>query len=501
MPTAASPSKSSITDTKPRSFVGMIHRLLLLLFLPIVGFAQPGGEVWSLQRCIDHAFEHNLTLRQARLGTLSADAARENAVGAFLPNLNGSASHGYNFGQTIDPFTNQFATSRIRSNSFGISTGLTLFNGFTNHLNLRRADLGLESAQAAIESAENDVALTIAGAYLNVLFQMDVLRVAELNRDATARQVDRVTRLVNAGSAAEADLLDVRAQLASDAANIVGAENGLTLARLNLVQLLQLPAEDAANFTLARPAESDLTGGDMPATAAIAVAHALSSFPQIRQAELSLQDAEIAAQLAGAGRMPRAFMSYSMGTGYSGARRVPVGDPDIVDVNLGTLQLGDTLSLDLITQQEIYTNYEAVAFRDQVKDNRNSSLFFSVSVPIFNNFGVRTAMKQAEINVRRQELALDQTRWQLRSSVEQAWADAKAALTTLEAQQAAVTAAELALTNAEKRYEAGAISALDYADARNRNDAAALNLLRARYDYAFKRKILDFYSGQALTFR
>ena len=489
----------------------MIERYLFLgfsflaaaMFVPATGLAQgsASGDVWSLQRCIDHAFEHNLTIRRVQLGTLQADAAKEGAVGAFLPNLNGSASHGYNFGQTIDPFTNQFATSRIRSNSFGLSTGLTLFNGFTNHLNLRRAQLGIESAQVNIEATQNDVALTIAAAYLNVLFQQELVRVAALNRDATQRQVDRVSKLVAAGSAAEADLLDVRAQLASDAANIVAAENALSLGRLNLVQLLQLPAEEARNFEVARPAEADLVGGSLPASPATAVAHALSAFPQIRQSELALEDAQIAARLAGARRMPSAFVSYSMGTGFSGARRAPVGDPDIVDVNLGSINIGDTLAIDLVAQQEVYMNYETVAFGDQVKDNRNSSVFFSLSVPIFNNFSVRTAMKQADINVRQQELALDQTRLTLRSSVEQAWADAKAALTTLEAQQAAVDAAGLALTNAEKRYEAGAISALDYADARNRNDAATINLLRARFDYAFKQKILDFYAGQPLTFR
>lgn len=473
------------------------------MFVPATIAAQgsAAGNSWSLQRCIDFAFENNLTIRRVQLGELQAEAARENAVGAFLPSLNGSASHGYNFGQTIDPFTNQFATSRIRSNSFGLSTGLTLFNGFTNHLNLRRAQLGMESARVNLEATQNDVALTIAAAYLNVLFQQELVRVAELNRDATQRQVDRVNKLVAAGSAAEADLLDVQAQLASDAANIVGAENALALGRLNLVQLLQLPAEAALDFEVARPADADLIGGVLPSSPAAAVAHALSSFPQVRQSALALEDAQIGARLAGARRMPRAFMSYSMGTGYSGARQMPVGDPDVVDVNLGSINVGDTLSLDLVAQQEIYRNFETVAFGDQVSDNRNSSVFFSLSVPIFNNFSVRSAMKQAEINVRQQELALDQTRLSLRASVEQAWADAKAALTTLEAQQAAVEAARLAMTNAEKRYEAGAISALDYADARNRNDAATVNLLRARFDYAFKQKILDFYAGQPLTFR
>jgi outer membrane protein len=155
-------------------------------------------NAWTLQRCLDHAFEHNLQIKLGELGETSATIGTQSARGAFLPNLNGNLSHGYNFGRTIDPFTNQFVeSSAIRSNSFGLSTGMVLFNGFQNHLNLRRAKLSELSATAAREIAENNVVLTIAGAFLNVLFQEEFVRVAEFNRQATARQVDRMRSLVN----------------------------------------------------------------------------------------------------------------------------------------------------------------------------------------------------------------------------------------------------------------------------------------------------------------
>lgn len=484
-----------------RIFNGTVLRGAWVALAVLTGFTLEAQEVWTLQRCIDHAFEHNLTLQEARLGEVSAAIGEEAAVGAFLPSLNASASHGYNFGQTIDPFTNQFATARIRSNSFGLSSGLTLFNGFTNHLNLERARLSALRASVGVEQVGNNVALTIAAAFLNVLFQDEFITVAQVNREATARQVERVARLVEAGAAAPADLLDVEAQLAADEANVVATENAAYLARLNLTQLLQLPADAAAGLEVARPADSDLEALVVPASPAAAVQHALSNFPEIKAAEYAVEDALIGERLAAAGRMPRAFMSYSMGTGYSGARQTPVGNPTTQEIELGTININDTLAFQLTTEQEYYENFETVAFGEQVRDNRNQSLFFSLSVPIFNGFAIRSNVKRAEVETLRAEYRLEQARQTLTQTVEQAWADALAAKSTLDAQERALAAAEAAFDNTSKRFEAGAVTAIDYADARTRLDNARVNRLRALYDLAFKSRILDFYSGAPLTFR
>ncbi|MGB2470441.1 MAG: TolC family protein, partial [Flavobacteriales bacterium] len=185
------------------------------------------SDTWTLERCLEHAFEHNLQLKQSQLGLRQSEIATLTAKGAFLPNLNASSSFGVNIGQTIDPFTNQFATDAVQSSNVGLNSGVTLFNGFQNHLNLRRARLGLELAATNVEVARNGVALSLASAYLNVLFQKEFLDIAKLNAEATGRQVERVQTLVDAGAAAESDLLDVLAQQANDESAVIGAENGV----------------------------------------------------------------------------------------------------------------------------------------------------------------------------------------------------------------------------------------------------------------------------------
>ena len=474
---------------------------LVLGFMALVPLQTAAQEAWSLQRCLDHAFEHNIQIQLGELGETSAAIGTQTAKGAFLPNLNGNLSHGYNFGRTIDPFTNQFVeSSAIRSNSFGLSTGMVLFNGFQNHLNLRRAKLAQESAAAQREIAENSVVLTIAGAFLNVLFQEEFVRVAEFNRQATARQVDRMRSMVAAGAAAEFDLYDVEAQLAADEANIVSTKNALGLAKLNLVQLLQLPASEADGFELVRPSDEDLQRTDLPSSPAAAVAYALGSFPEIRQAELQVEDAFIGLDIAKANRYPRLFASYNIGTGYSGASRSIDGAPSTEEFVLGSLVVDDSTSYDLIAQQEVY-NFITTPFDDQLSQNFNQSVFFSMNIPIFNNFSVKSSIEQAEVSALSAQYQLEQTKQTLTTSIESAWADARAASEQAVAQEAALVAAERAFLNTEKRYEAGASTAIDYADARTLFDNARVNALRAKYDLAFKSRILDFYMGKAMTFR
>ena len=283
-------------------------------------------DTWTLERCLEHAFEHNLQLKQSQLGLRQSEIATLTAKGAFLPNLNASSSFGVNIGQTIDPFTNQFATDAIQSSNVGISSGVTLFNGFQNHLTLRRARLGLELAATNVEIARNGVALSLASAYLNVLFQKEFLDIAKLNAEATRRQVERVQTLVDAGAAAESDLLDVLAQQANDESAAIGAENGVTLAKLNLAQVLQLGATVSDDLDVAPPSDDLMESTVLPINADAAVAFALGSFPDMKAAELQVTDAYLGLDLAKAARMPRIVGSYSMGSGYSANRLEQIGE-------------------------------------------------------------------------------------------------------------------------------------------------------------------------------
>ena len=377
-----------------------------------------------------------------------------------------------------------------------MSSGLTLFNGFQNHLNLRRARLGLELAQTNVEIAQNTLALNLASAYLNVLFQKEFLTIAQLNADATGRQVDRVQKLVNAGAAAESDLYDVLAQQAADQSSVVAAENGVTISKLALSQLLQLSGEEADNLDVAPPSDDLIESTQLPLSADAAVTFALQAFPDMKAAELQVTDAYLGLDLAKAQRMPRITGSYSVGSGYSQNRQTLVTDPVTQEVNIPTTNEDIVLTTSIVVQEG---EFETMSFQDQFSNNLNQSVFFSLSLPIFNGFGIETNIDRAEVDVLAAKLSQEQTAQALTQTVEQSWADARAAQRTFEANDRALEAASLAMTNAEARFEAGAISALEYADARTRLDNARINALRTQYDFVFKTRILDFYLGRPLS--
>ncbi len=299
-------------------------RSLLLLLLVASGPLQAQTTSWSLDRAIAHAQDNNLQVRQGKLGLAGNDIDVQEARAAFLPNLNGNASHGYNWGQTIDPFTNQFATSRIRSNSMGVGSGITLFGGMANHLRLDQAEERRVAAEHDLESTRNDVALQVASAFLSLMFAEDALEIAALNVRTTETQVTRIRAFVDAGASPESDLLDLQAQLASDQSSEVAAEGDVALARLQLAQAMRLSPEDAENLAIERP---DISGvGNLPTLPALdrVLESALTSFPEIKAGESRIRQQQIGLDLAKTTGMPRLSASWSYGSGFSGAAQEPL---------------------------------------------------------------------------------------------------------------------------------------------------------------------------------
>ena len=217
----------------------------------------------------------------------------------------------------------------------------------------------------------------------------------------------------------------------------------------------------------------------------------------MKAAELQVTDAYLGLDLAKAQRSPRVAMSYSLGSGFSQNRQSMIGTPDTTFYFIPTTDPSFNLVYPDVNMDNV--TFETMSFQDQLSNNLNQSIFFSLSVPIFNNFGIHTNIERAEVDVLSAKLAKDQTEQALTQTVEQAYADARAAQRTFEANDRALEAAQLAMTNAEARFEAGAISALEYADARTRLDNARINALRTQYDFVFKTRILDFYLGRPLS--
>ncbi len=477
----------------------MLRKTILLLFTLFCAELVIAQEAWTLQKCIDYAFQQNIQIKQAELGLQSSEVNRMQTRASTLPTVNGSVSHGYNWGQTIDPFTNSFATERIRSNSVGVNSSLLLFNGFQQMNSLQQVDIDRDARAQDLERVKNDIALNVANAFLNVLFTEEFEKIARANFDNTAEQVERMKKLVDAGSVARGSLYDIEAQMASDEAGVIAAENNVILAYLALTQLLQMPSEEADNFKIAAPDATEIDKIQLVANPDVVAQAALNNFPQIKSAELDVLFARKSLSIAQGTRSPRLSVSFSYGTGYSGANAIATDS-----LNLGYLPVGQVAgSGDLVTtlnEQIFPSNFVTKSLGDQLSDNVNRSLFFTMSIPIFNGFNSKASVQRAKIGIQNAELILENNRNILDQSVQRAYADAQASLRNFRASEKSVTAAQEALDYAKVRYEAGASNSVEYTAARVRLDNARADLIRNKYDYLFKTKVVDFYLGQPITF-
>jgi outer membrane protein len=468
--------------------------LFFLLFIP--GLAH--SQAWTLDSCIRYALEHNLTLESSQLNVDIAEANQEAAFGGLLPSLNAQASHGYNWGQKIDPFTNSFASARIRSNSLGIAANINLFNGLQQQNTLKQANLNIQSSKLNFEKTRNDVALNVASAYLTVLLNMEIAEIAKRNLESTDRQASRLGKLFNAGQVSEGQLNEMLAQQATDEANLVSAKNSVELSRLALMQLMMLNSFEMQNFKLVVPNIETVDQSTLMGNVESTIQTALTNFPEIKSAQVSAASSGLGVKIAKGARLPSLSATASFGSGYSGAAKIYSGTPSYELVPIGAVQNTGEL---VVTAQPVYNSddFRVKGFGNQITDNVNRSLFFNLTIPIFNGFSSRSSIKRAEVNAIQANLKLEQAKQQLEQSVQQAHANVLAAYASYKATEKSVEASKKAFAWSELRYEQGLTNAVEYADARTRLDNAQANLTRNKFDYYFKLKILEFYQGKPIS--
>jgi outer membrane protein len=462
--------------------------LYIVFFIFNISHAQ---EYWDLKKCIDYAFANNIQIKQTQIQSDLAEMNVEQSRYNMLPNLNGFASHSYNFGQRIDPFTNQFANQRVQSNNFFISSSVTLFNGFQQLNAVEKAKIDYQLSEQTIEKIKNNIALNIAAVYLQILFNQELIKIAENQISTTRFQLRRIEQLVKSGSVPEGDLLEIESQLAQEELQLVNAENQLDLSYLSLKQLLQVDVN--TNIKIVVP-EIDMPEGAVATTSGQIFDAALKVMPEIRESELRIKSAETSINIANGGRYPSISMSGSLGTGYSGLSR------KITGVTPYSYISGYTASGEEVFAQDFVYEFVNKPFSEQFSDNLNQMIGFNLSVPIFNGFSIKYGVKQSKIAMSNAQLDMELTKNQLYNDIQSALNDAKAALKRFHATQKSLHALQLSFEYAEKRFQSGLINAVDYGTIKNQLLKTESDLLQSKYDFLFKTKILAFYQGQSLAF-
>ena len=466
------------------------HILVLTAVLcTLSSFSQ---KSWTLEECINRAKEENLDIKQAKLSVLSSEQQLIQSKLSLFPSLNGGGSQGYNYGRTVDPYSNEFTTLNVKTNNFSLSSTVTLFSGFQNINKVKRDNYEYMAKKYDIEKMINDISITVATDFLQLLFNKELVIMAEKQLDISSQQEERISKLVKEGQLAKSSLLETRSQVASEQLQLVKAKSQKAIALLNIKQLLEIEVNN--NFEILVPAISLPNHKKTPSTEEI-YKSALEVFPNVKSAEYRLKSSDKSLAISRGGRSPRIMLNGSMGSGYYDARTRITG----ID-SLGMMPSGYQLSSgENVLMPILDFNSEITPFNQQLKDNFSQSLSFSLSIPLFNGWMTNSSIANAKIAVMSAQNDLQKTKNQLRKQAEQVRADVIAAEKQFQFAQKSAEALQESFTYNEQKFNEGMLNVYDYNDAKNKLIKTQSDLLQAKYDYLFKIKILDFFMGNPLT--
>jgi outer membrane protein len=421
---------------------------------------------WTLEECVYYAVENNLTVQQFELDLQDSEIDRSDAIGGLLPNINAQLQAGGNTGLTFDPTTNQPTNTTIQTATGNTTASVNLFDGLRNVNRIRRADMNELANQYRLDNLKDDIRLNVANSYLQVLSNKESLKVFRAQYAVTEQDLRRIEAQVQEGVLPQGDLLEIQATAANQEQQIVNGENQVLLSRISLAQLLQIT--DYENFDIA---DEDF---DVPPSEVLQNSpktifdKALTFRNDIKFSEANVDLAEQDLKISKGGYMPTlaAFFNYS--TRYSSEFRDPLTGNDV--------GFGDQLWL-------------------------NDGIFYGarLDVPIFNGLSTRNSVKRSQIDLMRAELQLEQDKLSLENDINQAYVAVQNAAKTYEAAQKTLEARQLSFEYARERYEVGLLNAFDFGQAQSRVENAEAEVIRSKYDYIFRIKVLEFYFGLPIS--
>ena len=477
--------------------------IIVLFFLPItLGMSiqvNAQNKKWTLQECVAYAIENNISVKQSTLDIENSDISKSDAIGNFLPTLNGSAGNSWNTGLTQDVSTGVLRNITSRSSSYNISAGVTVFSGLRNHRELQKSKMQQLSSQYNLSKIKDDIALFVANGYLQVLLYKANLEVALEQNKVTEEQISRTQELVDAGVLPEGDLLEINAVSAQEKQGIVTSESNVRISLVSLAQLLLI--KDYENFDLAdeefNVILSELTDKNIDEV----INSAKENRYEVKIAEQNMSVAQKDLEISKSFYWPTINAFFNYNTRETDISRVSqFTDPDnpIVTTQIGYVgSSGEAVLADVSNTSLI--EVPALPFGDQLSNNDGISYGLQLSVPVFNGFSSRNNVKRNAVNLKRSEYQLEQAKLDLESSVYQAFVDAEGAKKAFDAALLSFESQELAYEYAKTRFDVGLTNSFEFSQSKLRYTTSNIEVNRSKFDYIFKLKVLELFFGIPAT--
>lgn len=457
-----------------------------------------GEKEWTLQECVKVALDNNLNVRRGVYNVESFKVGLLQSKMSFLPTLNAGSSYGQNYGRAVNPVSNTFVNRNSSNINVQGNSSLTLFNGLRLQNSFRQSQRDYEASEQDLEKAKNDVTINVVTLYVNVIFNQELYENANYQLNSSQQQLERIKKQVAAGGLPKGDELNQEAQVATNELNLINQENALNFSLLQLKQAMQLPGSTPMRVQVPDLELEDLI---LDASPEEAYQMALLNMPEIKSALLKVESADLALKASKGGLYPRLSLNGSAASNYSSASDIPFSIPTgpFTKTQIGLVE-GTNEPVYSYSQQNSTLIAEGYGQRDQLKDNLFKQVNLSLTIPLFNGLQNRAGVQRAAISKEMADITAQETKNGLRQTIETAYNDALAASKSYSSSLRQVNAREEAYRMAKQRFELGAINYFEYQISENDLFQAKSDLARAKYNFIFKKKILDFYQGKPVDY-
>ena len=438
-----------------------MKKSMILIFLALSqmqGAAQ--HKEWTLRECVNHALEHNITVKQSALNVEQKEIDLNTAQGRRLPGVNASGSESLSFGRGLTA-DNTYTNSNTSSTSFSLGMDVPVFQGMQINNGVKMGRLDLQAAMADLAKAKDDVRIAVAQAYVQILYNQELLKVAVSQEEHDSMLLYQMEEKKNVGKASAADVAAQQATLAQSKVSRTQAEANLKMAVLELTQLLELPSPEG--FTVAPPASGDFAT-DILMTPEAIYEQAVGVKPAVLSAELALDRADLSIASAKGAYLPSLSLSAGLGSNYYTTSKMNYG-----------------------------------SFADQMRNNFSQYVGLSLNVPIFTRFSTRNNLRTAKVNKVNQMLQVESVKKALYKEIQQAYYNAVNSQAKYLGSGEARNSAYEHYRLTEEKYINGKAGIAEYNDAKNNFLRAESDLLRSRYECLFQTRLLDFYRGEEIV--
>lgn len=471
------------------------YSLLLVLFAgtQLSAIAQNTVEEWDWSKCLQHTIDNNLQLKQAEINIQLGEATLKQQKLNYSPSVNASTNYNLRVGNNFNFFTSAYTQELVHFQDYGLNVSQPVFDGLIIANNIKKSKLDVEALQFDQQTLQNNIVLQMLAAFLNIMNAKEQEQQALQQQQITREQYERIKTMIEAGAAAEQATLDIEAQLASEELTLAQINNQLALAYLQLKIILQLPVDK--DITVKIPALPESWSVAPLSDVMTVYNNALQSQPQVKSSQLKTKSAEKAIDIAKGNYYPSLNLIANASTFYSSQNKITrqqlTGNTTAIGIVEGTFQR--------VLIPETQTTQSKNPYGKQLNQNFNYAVGLGLTIPIYNKYQVKTAVKQSRLQHQLAIINEQQTNLELYNNIQQAYLKASASLESYKAAEKNYRTAQKSYDYATERLQAGSIQQLDVNLAKSNLLIALSRLSQSKYEYLFNSKVLDFYEGKPIT--